>query len=636
MRRLPMRHLKVCIAAALAASCAVSCGAGAADATNPAAPNPAYVWDLSELYPSDLAWETERAAIASTLPHLAAFKSMLGRDAASLARALKAISDVNRRLGRLETYASLKHDEDTRIGANQQLTQKAELLRTEFDKATSYVNPELVALGRAKVEQFVAAEPALKPFTYRLRNTLRQAEHTLGDEAEGVLAAAGVVTNAPDTAYSLLANADIPWPTVTLADGTSKRLDSQGYAATRDVQNRDDRKKVFDAFFGAWSKFRNSVGATLNGSVQAQVFRAKARRYDTGLAAALSTNNVPDTVYKTLVAETNAALPVIYRYYAIRKRLLKVDQLRYYDMYVPLVDSKAAFTPEAGQKLILEALAPLGPDYVSTLAKGFGSRWVHLYPQPGKRSGAYMNPDAYDVHPYLLINYTDDYDGVSTVAHEWGHAMHSLLANKAQPYQTADYPIFLAEIASTTNEMLLQDHVIAKAKTPEEKLYYLNQALELIRGTFYRQTMFAEFELKTHEAAERGEPLTGEVFDRMYLDLLKRYFGDAQGVVKIDDAYASEWAYIPHFYNDFYVYQYATSIAAAAYFAKGIESGDPKARDNYLNVLKAGGSDYPTDILKRAGLDLASPAPYRALVARTAAIIDQMEALTRGGAAKGK
>ncbi|MHB1206220.1 MAG: oligoendopeptidase F [Rhodospirillaceae bacterium] len=593
------------------------------------APNPKYVWDLSELYPSDTAWESERAAIANALPGLSAYKGTLGRDAATLARALRAISEINRRLDRLETYAGLKHDEDTRIGANQLLTQKGELLHTEFDKATSYLNPELVALGRTKVEELIAADPALKVFAYRLRNTLRRAEHTLGDEAEGVLAAAGALSTTPDTTYSLLANADIPWPTVTLADGTTKRLDSQGYAATRDVQNRDDRRRVFDAFFGTWSKFRNSVGATLGGSIHDQVFKAKARHYDTGLAAALAANNVPDTVYKTLVAETNAALPVIYRYYAIRKRMLKVDQLHYYDMYVPLVSSKAAFTPEAGEKLVLEAIAPLGRDYAATLARGFGSRWMHLYPQPGKRSGAYMNPGAYDVHPYLLINYTDDYDGVSTVAHEWGHAMHSLLANKAQPYETADYPIFLAEIASTTNEMLLQDYVIAHAKTPQEKLYYLNEALELIRGTFYRQTMFAEFELKTHEAAERGEPLTGEVFDKIYLDLLKRYFGDAEGVVKIDDAYASEWAYIPHFYNDFYVYQYATSIAAAAYFAKGVESGGAKARDNYLNVLKAGGSDYPTEILKRAGLDLSDPAPYRALVARTAAIIDQMEALTR-------
>lgn len=594
------------------------------------AADPRYVWNLTELYPNTAAWEADRKAVLDALPGLGAFKGILGKDAASLAKALRAIYDVNKRLDRLDTYAGLKHDEDTRVAANQELTQKADLLRTAFDQATAYVNPELVAVGRARIEDFIAADPGLKTFTFRLRNTLRRAEHTLGDEAEGVLAASTAATNASDNAYSLLANADIPWPTVTLADGSSVRLDSQGYAATRDVQNRDDRKKVFDAFFGTWSKFRNSVGATLSGSIQAQVFKAKARRYDTGLAAALAANNVPEAVYKTLVAETNAGLPVMFRYYAIRKRLLKVDQLHYYDMYVPLVSRKVPFPPEAGEKLVLEAVAPLGPDYVATLAKGFASRWVHLYPQPGKRSGAYMNPGAYDVHPYLLINYTDDYDGVSTIAHEWGHAMHSVLANRSQPYETADYPIFLAEIASTTNEMLLQDYVIAHAKTPEEKLYYLNQALELIRGTFYRQTMFAEFELKTHEAAEKGEPLTGAVFDRIYLDLLKRYFGDAQGVVKIDDAYASEWAYIPHFYNDFYVYQYSTSIAAAAYFAGGIENGGAKARETYLNVLKAGGSDYPTEILKRAGLDLASPAPYRALVARTAAIVDQMEALTKG------
>ncbi len=587
------------------------------------------VWDLTELYPSDAAWDTERTAIAGALPGLAAFKGTLGSDSAGMARALRTILDLRKRLGRLQTYASLKRDEDTRIAANQDRLQRAELLSTDFDSATAYLAPEIIRIGQAKIDQFIAAEPALKPFVFFLYDTLRQAPHTLGDEAEGLLAASDTVRQAPQTIYTLLANANVPWPTVALSDGRKVRIDSQAYTAMRELPNRDDRKAVFDAFFGEWADYKQTFGATLAGGIQGTIFEAKARHYPDAVSFALAQHNIPETVYRTLVEETHKGLPTLYRYFALRKKMLGLAELHYYDMYVPLVSSERKYTVGEAETMTLAAVAPLGKDYVDTLAKGFSQHWMHALPQSGKQSGAYMNPGAYDVHPYVLANFTGNYDSVSTIAHEWGHAMHSVLAGRAQPFETANYPIFLAEIASTNNEMLLQDQLIAKAKTKDDKLFFLNQALETIRTTFFRQAMFAEFELKAHEAAERGEALTGDSLTKIYLDLLKQYHGDAEGAVKIDDLYGMEWAYIPHFYRDFYVYQYATCLAAAAYFSHAIEGGDTKMRDTYLGVLKAGGSDYPYDILKKAGLDMASPAPYRALVARMSTLLDQMDALLK-------
>jgi oligoendopeptidase F len=578
-----------------------------ADNTRPAPLAASVVWDLTELYPSDGAWEAERKAIADALPGLAGFKGTLGKDAATLAKALRTISDLQRRLERLSTYASLKRDEDTRNAANQDRLQRAQLLSTDFATATAFLNPEIIAIGEAKIGRFEAAEPALKPFTFMLKDTLRQAPHTLDAEAEGVLAAAGQVRSAPHNAYTLLANADLPWPTITLSDGRNVRLDSQAYTATRDLPDLDDRKAIFEAFFGKWAEYGKSFGATLGGGMQGTIFEAQARHYPSALAYALSAHNVPDAVYRTLIDETHKGLPALYRYFALRKKMLGLGELHYYDMYVPLVKSDKRYTVDEAEKMTLKAVKPLGQDYVDMLVKGFAAHWMHALPQPGKTPGAYMNPGAYDVHPYVLANFTGNYDSVSTIAHEWGHAMHSVLADKTQPFETADYPIFLAEIASTCNEMLLQDDLIANAKTKEDKLFFLNQAIETIRTTFFRQAMFAEFELKAHEAGEAKEALTGEAFTKIYLELLKQYHGDAPGAVKIDDIYGIEWAYIPHFYNDFYVYQYATSLAAAAYFSHAIAAGDTEVRDTYLGVLKAGGSDYPYDILKKAGLDMATP-----------------------------
>lgn len=583
------------------------------------------LWDLSEIYADDAAWDAARTKTLADVKGLTAYRGKLGESADTLAKALITASDLGRTVARIYVYASLKGDEDVRVAKNQEHQAQAIDLYSAYGQAAAWMRPELIAVGKDKVMGFVAADATLKTrFDFYLAEVFRTAEHTLSAEGEALLAAAASPLSGARDVAGQLRSSDIPWPEITLSDGKKVTLDSQGYTLNRDAPNREDRKAVFNAFFGELGKFKSSFGATYGAQIKADIFDAKARKYSSSLSAALAGNDIPDAVYRTLVAETNKGLPQLHRYFKLRQRLLGLPDMHYYDIYPPLVSLDRPFTLEQMRATTLEAVKPLGKDYVDLLAQSTAAKWMDPWPRPGKRPGAYMNPGAYDVHPYLLLNLSEKYDGMSTFAHEWGHAMHSLLASKNQPYDKADYPIFLAEIASTLNEQLLVHYMLGKAKTKEEKLFYLGQQMENFRGTYYRQTMFAEFELKAHDAAEAGEGMSGEKFTAIYLDLLKRYHGDA---VQIDPAYASEWEYIPHFYNAFYVYQYATCISAAAFFTQQILSGGAKERDNYLSVLKAGGSDHPTEILKRAGLDMATPAPYQALVKSMKDTIDQAEAL---------
>ena len=397
----------------------------------------------------------------------------------------------------------------------------------------------------------------------------------------------------------------------------------------RDFGNRADRKIVFDNFWGAWKPYEGTIGANLSNQVAEEIASAKARHYPDALAAATFPDNMPETVYRTLVKEANAGLPTLHRYFKLRAKLLGVKDMAYYDIYPPLFVIDQKYDVPKSQELTLAALNNLGPEYLGLLKKGWAGRWMNVYPHEGKANGGYMNNGAYDVHPYLLLNHNDDYDSLSTFAHEWGHAVHTMLTTESQPYEKAGYSTFIAETASIMNEMLLVDYMIAHAKTKQEKLAYLSEALESVRGTFFRQTMFAEFQLKLHEEVEAGRPLSGGRITELYCDVLKRYHGDAKGVVKIDPAYCDEWMFIPHFYYGFYVYQYATSMSGAALLAKRIETGDPKERDTFIAMLKKGGGEYPYDIYKEAGIDMATPAPYRALIARMNSIMDQIEKLER-------
>jgi oligoendopeptidase F len=628
-----MKLTAIAIATALvtlAAPC-IQAATTPASSPSPAASgaHPPALWDLATLYPNDAAWDAARQKALAQLPQLKALQGTLGTSPASLFNAMHTISNASRELNRLDAYASLKSDADTQVTANQALRQQSASAQAQFAQAIAFESSEVAAIGAAKIDTFIAAEPRLAPHAYALHTMLRLAAHTLSASEESLLAGAADPLAQPTQIYELLANADLPWPTITVR-GKKVTLDQETYVKLREDRDPKVRDQVFKSFWPVYKSFQRTIGAIYVAHLRGVIFDARAHKFDSTLQAKLSEANTPDAVYRTLVTEANAGLPTLQRYLKLRGRLLGLKEQKYSDIYAALVKAPRTYTLGEAEALTLKGVAPLGEDYVKALSQHFQESWMDAVPRKGKRSGAYMNPAAYDVHPFVLMSFNNNYESVTTVAHEWGHAMHSVLANATQPFETADYGIFVAEIPSTTNEMLLADYVAKNAKTKEEKVYALAMQLEGMRTVFFRQALFAEFELKSHEAVEKDQPLTGEDLTKIYLDLLRRYHGDAQGVMKIEELYGNEWAYIPHFYTDYYVYQYATSISAAAFFAEGIEKGDNDLRMRYLDMLKAGGSDDPYLVVKKAGLDMATPAPYRALVARMARLTDELDALTGG------
>ena len=584
-------------------------------------------WDLTEIFPSDDAWNAARTRLTARVATLSAFRGRLGESATVLREAFDAVSGTEKALARLYVYAFLKADEDRRVAAAQERRGLAASLLSEFSETVAFLSPELLRVGSETIERYLAEEPGLARHAFNIRNTLRQEPHTLSDEAEQVLAATGPVVQGPERVYAMLTSSDMPFPTVTLSTGEEILLDQASYALHRASRNRADRKLVFDRFWHAWAAYRTTLGQTLDTHVKAHVFQAKARRYESALDAALSGPNIPVPVYRTLIAAAHRHLPSLHRYFRLRQRMLGLDDLHYYDIYPPLVASDRTFDIDESKTLTLSSVAPLGEHYLDLLRTGFAGRWMHVYPETGKAPGAYMYGDVYDVHPYVLLNHNGQFNDVSTFTHEWGHAIHTMLANEHNPYETAGYATFTAEIASTTNEVLLQEHMLSQDISDDERLFYLGTALEAARGTFFRQVMFAEFELKIHELVEAGEALSGEKMTGVYEALLRQYHGADAGVMTIDPAYAVEWTFIPHFYRNFYVFQYATSIAGGTLFAERFLNGDAQARDDYLAVLSAGGSRYAYELLREYGIDLATDAPYDALIARMDRVMDQIETI---------
>jgi oligoendopeptidase F len=584
-------------------------------------------WNLADLYPSVEAWNADAAKLEAQIKDLDACKGHLADNAGTFKKCLDLRTDMQKRFLRMAVYSSQQYSGDTGAPANLELSQRTDVIEAKVDEAGSFMNPEILRVGKQKVAGFVARDKALAMYRHPLDEILRRAPHTLNGEGEALIAQFGLMSDAGSSAYSILTNADIPWPTVKLSTGEQVVLDASAYTKYRAEPNRDDRKLVMDAFFATFKTYERTLGVTLYSQLKQNSVFAKVLKYPDSITRALDARNVPVAVIDTLIAQTNASLPTLYRYFRLRARMLGVSQMRYYDIYPPLVHSDIKFPLATAKDLVLEAVAPLGPEYVATMDRGFGSRWMDAYPRKNKQSGAHMAGIAYDVHPYVLMNYNDDYASVTTVAHEWGHAMHSYLANHTQPFATAGYAIFVGEIASTFNEEMLLKRVLKTAKSDDERLFYLGSALEQLRGTFFRQAMFAEFERTIHARVDKGEPLAGDGMTRIYCDILKRYHGAAEGVVAIDDNYCVEWEYIPHFYNPFYVYQYATSIAASSLFAQKVTRGEPGALERYLALLRSGGSDYPYELVKKAGVDLASPAPYQALVAHMNEIMDEIEAI---------
>jgi oligoendopeptidase F len=591
-------------------------------------------WELSHLYADDDAWEAAKAEFRDELlPQVDAHRGRLLSSARTLLEALEANSRAQLCLQRLHCYAALRSDEDTRVAKRQAKRQEVQLLGTDFSRRDAFLRPEILAGEPETLERFLAQEPRLEPYRHFLHDLVRQREHVLAPGEERIMAESGLLRGQASTLYRLVADSELPRPEIELDSGKQIRLTPVAFQKHRTTPNRSDRLRIFPAYFSAYADFRGTMGQNVFAVLKEHLFVSRARGYASCLGAALDGDNVPESVYRNLIRQVHEALPVLHRYFRLRARLLGLERLEYPDLYCPLTaEPPLRHTTGQARDLVRESLAPLGATYGPALEDAFRSGWIDWHPADGKRSGAYATGSAYEVHPYVLLNYNGDHESVSTLAHEMGHAMHSHFSNEAQPFPTADYSIFVAEVASTFNEALLVQHVLETADSPEAKLYVVGSYLDGIRGTLFRQTMFAEFELEIHERAERSEVLTGERLDEIYLRLLRQYHGHEAGVVHVADNYAIEWAAVPHFYYDFYVYQYATGIVAAGALARAVLDGQAGARERYLRFLGTGGSDYPLELLRRAGVDLEEAAPYRETFASVGRHLDQLEALSAAGA----
>jgi len=587
-----------------------------------------YKWDLTAIYPSDDAWRVEKEKLVSKLPEIRKFQGTLASSASRLADALETQSRFDKEISRLFVYAGLKSDEDTRVSAYQAMEQEMIQLGSTLGTEEAFIEPEILKIDKATIERFVAQESRLHVYRHYLDNIERHRAHTLSNEEEKLLAGSAVMASGPSSVYGIFSDADFAYPSVTLSDGKTVKLDKAAYSLHRASQNRQDRQKVMEAFFTALSKYRGTFGSMMNSSVQGSLFYARVRNYDTSLQASLDGPNIPVSVYSRLVEGVNRNLPTFHRYLKLRKRMMHLSDLHYYDLYAPLVSSvDTKYSVEDSERNILAALAPLGAEYATGAKHAFTERWIDMYPTEGKSSGAYSNGAAYDVHPYMLLNYNGKYDDMSTLAHELGHTMHSYFSNKTQPYPLSSYPIFVAEVASTFNEALLNDYMLKHTTDDATRLSLLGNYLEGIKGTVFRQTQFAEFELRMHEMVEKGQPLTGDALSKLYSDIVKKYYGNDQGICIVDDYVANEWAFIPHFYSNYYVFQYATSFTASSALSEKVLTGEAGATERYLKFISSGQSKYPIELLKDAGVDMTTDEPLELTVKRMNRVMDEMETL---------
>ena len=632
-----MNYMRLAIASIIGLSACSSDTPPATSATPDASPleasqsqpvDPRWVWDLSSLYASLDEWDAARQAVLQHANAVAELKGSLSQGPDALLRAVQQVSDLTKSASRVYTYASLGADENVADNAGQERRQLAQQMYSQVTQAFAWLAPEIIALGADEIAAYIKAEPQLAEYRHSLDNTLRKAPHVRSAEVEDILAAVQLLQAQPFNVYGTLANSDIPFPTLELGNGEQALINSQGYSRHRGNPERSVRKAVFEGYWGTWADYESSVGQALSAHIQSQVFETRQRNYADTLTRNLFSDALPSEVYDTLVKVTNDNLDTLHRYLRLRGKVLGLEDLNYHDIYVDLVQPTRDFPIEDTIALVQDAMAPLGPDYQAHLAQATSQRWMHVYPSKGKRSGAYMAGSAYDVHPFILLNHHDDFNSVSTYAHEWGHGIHQVLSNENQPWHLSDFSIFTTEAAAIANELLVQNHMVQQSRSDEEMLFYLAYALENIRTTFFRQTMFSEFEGAIYNAIENGEALSGARITALYADIVRRYHGHAEGVMNVPDLYTREWMFVPHFYFNYYVFQYATSIAGAAYFVEQMSADkeDTSARDTYIAFLKAGGSEHPYELFRQAGLDMASPEPYEALIRRMNDLMDAFEA----------
>ena len=585
-----------------------------------------FTWDLTDIFPSDEAWRAEYEALKPYAEAVAAYRGRLGESAETLLAYFRLDDELNVRVGRLYGYANCKADEDTSNGFYQDLRGKALSLSVTLSGAGAFAASELLALSDETLTRFYAEQPELATYRRPIERVRRRRAHILSPECEALLASAGEMADGPDAIFGVFHNADLRFPAVTDGAGAEQPLTDATFVPLLQSGDRTLRRNAFETYYATLGSYRNTLAATLDAQFKQLRFFVNARRYPSTLDAALDATEVPVSVYDSLIESVHANLDKMYRYVALRRRLLGVDELHMYDVYTPIVpDVAEEISFEQAKATVLDALAVLGEDYTAMLREGFDHRWLDVYPNVGKRGGAYSSGIARP-HPYVLLNQTDDLDSQFTIAHEMGHAMHSYLSCKHQPVCTSDYVIFVAEVASTCNEVLLMRHLLRKSTDRRERAYLINHFLDQFKGTVYRQTMFAEFERELGRMAERGETLTADALDEKYLALNRLYFGPDM----VSDAQiALEWARIPHFYYNYYVFQYATGFSAAVALADRILREGESAVADYKRFLSGGSSTDPISLLKLAGVDMSTPAPVDAALAMFGELVDELDALTR-------
>jgi oligoendopeptidase F len=582
-------------------------------------------WNLASLFATDAEWETTFKKWEAQIPGYARFKGHLGDSAEMLSACLQFDASIDRTAERLAVYAFLKTAEDQGNSGYQRMKGRYQHVATKAAEASSFIRPEIMSIPESKTAAFLEARE-LSDWRIALDRILRYRPHTLGEKEENLLAMQGQMSEASNQIFRQLNDADLKWPSIRNEKGEMVELGHSSLSAFLHSPKRDVRKKAFHTYYTQYEAHKNSIAAALNGSVQRDVYYAKARNFPSALESALFGDRVPMSVYDSLISSVHDNLPSLYRYYDVRRRALKLKDIHHYDTYVPIFSDVSKRTPwDAAVKTVVDALRPMGDEYTRELSRGLTSaRWCDRYPNAGKQSGAFSY-GTFDAEPYIMMNYQPDVlDHVFTLAHEAGHSMHSYYSAKHQPFQYYGYTIFVAEVASTFNEQLLLKHLIAKAKSKKEKAYLINHAIDEIRGTIIRQTMFAEFEKISHALVESGEPLTVETLRKEYRKLLDRYFGPD---FAIDAELELECLRIPHFYRAFYVYKYATGLSAAIALSERVATGGQKELNDYLGFLKGGCSKYPLDLLRDAGVDMETPAPVNAAMQRFSQLVEELDEL---------
>lgn len=581
-------------------------------------------WNLESIYANNELWEEDYAALEKDAAEFAKLKGAIEADVSKIPAVLDAYYGLHRRLSKLSVYARMRFDQDTADSTYQTMAAKIGSLGVKIGAASAFVEPEILSYSK---EQLEAAEKENERTAYygrKIEEMLRGQEHTLDAEKEELLAAAGDMAEAPDDIFSVLMNADMKYPDIVLEDGTHLPLTNSTYISYMESPDRAVREGAFKTLYGQIASLKNTFAAIYRGNLKQAKFYAQSRKYSSARAMYLADSNVPESVYDNLLSAVHEALPMMYRYVAVRKKVLGVDKLHMYDVYTPIVAAQnQTYEFEQAKQMVLEALKPMGEDYLSHAREGLENRWIDIYPNKGKKGGAY-SWGCYDSQPFILLNYTKNLDSVFTLIHEMGHSIHSYYSRTAQDYAYSDYKIFVAEVASTCNECLLMHDLLKKTTDKEQRKYLLNHYLDSFKGTLFRQTMFAEFEKNAHEYCAQGKPLTAEALSQMYLELNQKYFGPD---MEKDEEIAYEWMRIPHFYTPFYVYQYATGYSAAvALSAKILKEGKP-AVDAYMSFLKGGESKDPIDLLKMAGVDMTTEKPVADALALFGELVTELETL---------